>query len=424
MNSLGPPSAVSLFSLSNELLLEIIDHVALGQSRNPKSTPLKTLSLVNRHFRELVRPVLLRSVMLVTEFDSLRNEYSWYKMDAAFAQLHSSANLTKCVRKLQINLLIFNRNFHPSAEPAYQTVNLLVQLSNLEHLHLQIPEAWNYKVEEALEKQPSIHPLGFPKVTSLVIEQSSVFLLKYFPQTRRLGLSNHLGETRLDMIPLDRYSAYAPHVIQIEAVSSWKPLEASTLARCWPNITHLGAWPTEAFLPGSGWVGYFEHLEVLGMAELLSDHFWAAGVSRVFDLLRDTETVCVVWDPPEADEEADEDESDEDAERMTRMLFKEFMHEHFGYKIFQEAVENLFSCSPGLGEIWYGDMVGARQVGKGEDYDFEEEFVSDQGVGFEREWWTLRFKWLGDYFHRPGEERRQFDWLLRPIHFAGVNSKQ
>lgn len=407
MNPPISPTPPSLSTLSNELLLDIADCLAQDQNVNPSCPPLKNLSLVNHHFRTLFRPLLLRSIVLATQWDPSLPGSTWSKMHHALLHL-TSPPLPSHIKSLHLDLtLLHDEENLPDPTPLRETANFLPHLTSLSRLHLQIPEPWNPIFESTLETaSPN---LTLPLAT-LLIEQPSIYLLRYCPLTTRLALLNTRQSSTLNRINLPTYAAHAPHVTHLEAHAYWSESEVACLGQAWPGLTHLGAFPawSGADCPDVVDLGeHFPQLKVLALAVLDRESFWAGGNVRVEGLFRGREKVRVEWGGGGEGEQAGE---------TREMGFGEFMGEWAGRKIVREAVEYVFLGLRGLEEVWFGDVVGARQVGVGEECDCEEEFVGGGEGGEEggRVEWTLRFEWLGDYFHGGGQRKRECDWLLRP----------
>ncbi|KAF2448905.1 hypothetical protein P171DRAFT_428896 [Karstenula rhodostoma CBS 690.94] len=439
-----------LATLSNELLLEIATHLERDyQYTSPQSTSLKNLSLVNHHFRWLLRPLLMRSIVLakppsLAGQTSLRWQPSvrvWNQMREGIHFFSVDANMHSQIKKMQLEIPVYideAEKFRNSKTPTPkdEIVKFLTKLTSLEHLHLQTPPECNssaldyarkpkYLARRVSVADPAcryyldslplyarimddiIPPLCFANVTTLVVDQTMVFLLEHCPRVRHLGLFNSKDEYRSPFVGFGYYSKFAPHVTHVEARARWSSAEIPRLIRAWPNLQHLGVFPAndpEPLKLGTllkDLARSSKRFKVLKLAGFCVDSFWASGPVRLSNLFLNTENVLAHWI---------------NLSEEIELPWETFSREHAGQKIMIDVMEMVFRSLGDLDECRIGDVAGARRVWDDHPSDYSGEFLRPHGDGHDGQPWTLRFNWLENAELRgPVKGKWDGDWLLRQI---------
>lgn len=423
----------SLTALSNELLLDIVDCLVQddpnGYLTTPDRTPLKTLSCVNRHFRWLLRPRLMKSVVLIRPAHSSDQVCHWETTREAIGCLSKDVSLCNSMQKLRLEALhglskdfslcnsmqklsaetlhylsLDDGGLDPETESVNDVAQFLYHLTNLEHLHMQAPAHWNHLFEWIFKSRFLSPPLRFDHVTTLKIEQSMVFLLQYCPRVQHLGLFASTGDSRLDKLNMPHYATFASHVSHLEAVAHWSAAEIEALAQAWPNLQHLGVFSCDdSQFPQlidllRGMKRCFKNLKVLKIAELYAESFWAGGTFRLTNLFQNTDTVRV-----------------QERRDPYDVPWDTFLSEHAGGKMMKELMEEAFCVLKDLEECRIGEMEGARRVWGDEPANYEEVWIHADGGDRDGDQWTLKFDWLEDIeLVQPVKGTHGGGWLLRP----------
>ncbi|PVH96064.1 hypothetical protein DM02DRAFT_617457 [Periconia macrospinosa] len=245
---------LTLSDLNNDVLLEICDHLDEGERchhmRNRRKsipTPLKNLSSVNRRFRALLRPRLMRSIAVEMPFWEL----SWNEQPSpnggeiarnAIAEMMVDEDLTRSIKELRVNL--YGRvsvDDVAFAKRSRHIINFLRRLTNLQLLSLD----WPYDYMLSLESQTTLKaeceedPFVWKDLTTICLDYGMTFLLEHSPKLERLALYDS-GNTETPIsqlsLPLSKVSPYITH---LEARANWTPAEVVYLAATFPFITHL-----------------------------------------------------------------------------------------------------------------------------------------------------------------------------------------
>jgi hypothetical protein len=419
-----PPS---LATLSNELLLEIAEHLESdSESTSPNPTSLKNLSLVNRHFRWLLKSLVMRSVVLNKETDSAGEEsLTRYQMRVVWKQMHEAIhflsedlNTLMNIRKLQFEIPQCFWIDTPNRErrPFNVIRQFLTGLPHLEHLHVQATDNYSFRRYEpsgspyskvsAEEIFSLVPPLRFDNVATLVIDLSMIKILEHCPRIQRLGLLNHDDNHRLAFIGLQHYAQFAPNVSHVEAMCRWYTTEIQCLAETWPDLHHLGILTTDHMVPRidrllKGLCRSFRYLKVLKLTGLCID-LSTGGRIEIRNFFRVSGNIYVHY-----------------MFRLKRhkLSWASFLHERGGDKMMKDVMESVFCNLRGLDECRIGDAVGARRVWGDDPSDYSEELIEAHGDDdLDRQIWTLRFNWLEHAeLCGPVQGEQGGGWLLRPV---------
>lgn len=428
----------SLSTLSNELILMIAEYLT-----GPELASLKNLSFVNRHFRELTRALIFKSIVLAKSPDPLSDRFFrwqpkirvWTQMCDGIRSLSANPHLRGNIIKLRLEIPMYIAEAQAKNQtgPKDDIVKSLKGLVNLEHLQARIPydcdpyssndgrkyldargstensESQNiprlsYLPLYALIMKDLVSPLLFTNVNTLVIDQTMLFLLKHCPRVQHLGLINTKRLEGIMHKSLRYYAKFATSVVHLEARVAWSQRdELLCVAEAWPNLRHLGVIspPGETHLMpkihellrklGRS----LECLEVLKLAEFDTESFSAGPLIRFSNLFRNTANIHASWVQPS---------------KELDLPWETFIQEHEGHQIMNNMMDAVFRDLGRLEECRIGDVAGARRVRDKETSDGSGELLGFRSDG------RNDFKWLEHAeLQRPSGGNYGGDWLFGPV---------
>ncbi|OCL02599.1 hypothetical protein AOQ84DRAFT_392860 [Glonium stellatum] len=173
--------ALTLNDLNDDVLYEIcwsVGALTTDVGNTQGQVPLKNLSLVNKHFREITVSILFRNVCVVGPASESRMmiEGDWMTARAAIAALQNS--LVKYIRNFKFDIYTSERPTEPPAEEDFkQLVKFLDRMPQLRKLLLYVPLPHLKALESAFEATE----IMLPSVKILVFNPLCVFLMNKCP---------------------------------------------------------------------------------------------------------------------------------------------------------------------------------------------------------------------------------------------------
>ncbi|KAF1954230.1 hypothetical protein CC80DRAFT_550688 [Byssothecium circinans] len=240
---------MGLSDLNDDVLLEIIKHLTSPLSydwqdcRRPP-TFLKNLSLVNRRFRGLLKPILLRSVVLTKTKDGDDPSADWKKARRAIDGLFVDVTVHERIISLRLDLYGRFRD-HDYTSPN-ELIAFFRHLTGLRRLQIEVPNPYIMSFEFGVNTPPR---LQFECVTTILVEYRLVSLLHHCRQLRNVAIYNTGGGTiQLSQLGLRDVARSAPNITHFEATSSWTDADIEHLGLVFPWLEHLCLHDTTATL--------------------------------------------------------------------------------------------------------------------------------------------------------------------------------
>lgn len=289
--------ALNISDLNNDVLLMVIDHLLPNGPNKERygqkpTTPLKELSMVNRRFQALVRPILFQLIALKKPSYRSNLPNGWEIAHRAIDGLQKNSTVLAYIKRLDLNLYgyVWENEYALDAELHF-IVDFLRKLSNLRYLKIDLSHDYMLAFKNAVTDADDKSPLRFGNVTTLELEYRMAFLISHCPEVRSITFYDSVRDRRMKLYQIDFVLLFkgTPKVTYFKAVADWTPEEAKYVASALPDLRHLhmcGAYRHASSaahtisLVGSA----FKNLKALTLPNLQSLHLgWApAGCGNVF----------------------------------------------------------------------------------------------------------------------------------------------
>ncbi|OCK79748.1 hypothetical protein K432DRAFT_382811 [Lepidopterella palustris CBS 459.81] len=277
-SKLGRAPPLTLDILNDDVLYEICSYVSTIHENSPYGyfTPLKNLSLVNRHFRDITVPILFRNVRIVTpeRHSDVVTEGDWKIARAAMDGLEG---FMKHIKMLTFDIYGYK---HPTQPPLQQDMDRIAHfLGSLPRLHKFIFCVPKPHVP-FLASSFKVANITLSAVKTLFFNPVSIFIVPMCPAVETIIMHTPYydgidQETEASVeaykVQLIEALSSAKQLQRFEAAGSWSESDVNGLRIVAPNLKHLNmigggyngyASPLSAIFPALSQFEHLEHLDV------------------------------------------------------------------------------------------------------------------------------------------------------------------